>query len=523
VGLVIIGAALRLWQYAGNTSLWKDELSLALGIIQTPIGDLLLQPLPQHQVAPKGFVLLEKLAVAMLGPTDYALRLVPLLCSLVALVAFCRLASRVLKGIGPAIAVLLFAAAPPLIIFSALAKQYAVDVCVAVLLWLVAWELTAAPLTPRRARLAALAGAVLAWFSQTSVFLLAGMGALLLLWPSVWRSGRPGRRDVLVVVGAWAVSVIAVTLAGVVSMTPEARDYMFNFWSTGFPPTSLSRMVRRLWPWDQLEAFLGSRPGAQAGLAYPAPPVYALLTAAGTIVLWSRERARSVLLTVPVLVTLAAAIARQYPFSDRLILFLLPSFILAMAAAVDALFRLLRPHSRAWAWTACAAIVGPAVYPVIATPPVYLDEHVKPILALMQMERQEGDAIYVFYATEDVMSFYAGQYGLDRSDYVVSGCHRGDNRKYLTELDSFRGRPRVWVVITHSLLRYREREDILRYLDAIGTRRDGLYVESRAVGRTPLPAEGYLYDLSQPGRLASVSAETFRLVSSEALDSRADC
>jgi hypothetical protein len=79
------------------------------------------------------------------------------------------------------------------------------------------------------------------------------------------------------------------------------------------------------------------------------------------------------------------------------------------------------------------------------------------------------------------------------------------------------------VLITHALRRYREREDILAYLDTIGTQKRSMTVASRAVDRTPLPAEGYLYDLSDAGKAATASAATFTLRGAMSVDPRMSC
>ena len=134
----------------------------------------------------------------------------------------------------------------------------------------------------------------------------------------------------------------------------------------------------------------------------------------------------------------------------------------------------------------------------------------KPILAHLRAERQPEDAVYVYYGAAPVTTFYASQFGLERGTYVVGGCHRGDTRRYLEELDTFRGRSRVWVLITHAVY-VSERDDILAYLDSIGTRRESLVVRARSVGRTALPAEAYLYDLSDPAKARRASSTTFTL------------
>src|SRR5262245_43983586 len=132
IACLVLGAVLRVWQYAANTSLWLDEIALAQGILQLDLRPLLTSPLPYDQLAPTGFLLLQKLAVMGLGPTEYALRLVPFTCSLIALLLFARVAARLLEGIGPLVAVALFATGTSFIVFSAIVKQYAIDVCVAV-------------------------------------------------------------------------------------------------------------------------------------------------------------------------------------------------------------------------------------------------------------------------------------------------------------------------------------------------------------------------------------------------------
>ncbi|HEX9605883.1 MAG TPA: hypothetical protein VF962_01510, partial [Gemmatimonadaceae bacterium] len=92
---VLAGAVLRLWQYAGGASLWVDELAIARNLIDRPIQSLLTEPLAPVQVAPRGFLLLEKIIVNVCGPNDFAMRLLPLLASLASLVVFARLVLRV--------------------------------------------------------------------------------------------------------------------------------------------------------------------------------------------------------------------------------------------------------------------------------------------------------------------------------------------------------------------------------------------------------------------------------------------
>ena len=145
-----VGIALRLVQYAANTALGLDEIALVKGIVETDLWALLAHPLPFDQVAPKGFLLIQKLAVLMLGPSDYALRLFPFLCAVASVVIFAAIAWRTLPTVGALVAIVLFATCAPLVAFSGLVKQYSADVFAAVALtWLVIELLDGAELNRR--------------------------------------------------------------------------------------------------------------------------------------------------------------------------------------------------------------------------------------------------------------------------------------------------------------------------------------------------------------------------------------
>jgi hypothetical protein len=158
-----------------------------------------------------------------------------------------------------------------------------------------------------------------------------------------------------------------------------------------------------------------------------------------------------------------------------------------------------------------------------STPPVYRNEDVKPVLSYMQANRRPGDGVYVYYGAGPAVTFYGEIYGLRKNEYVVGGSHRGDGHCYFEELDMFRGRPRLWVVLTHTSFIYPERDDILRYLDTIGVRRDVFAVQSRLPGRRDKPAEVFLYDLSDPVRLSSATAISAPLTGPSKPNARKGC
>ncbi|HEX6738598.1 MAG TPA: hypothetical protein VF310_10015, partial [Vicinamibacteria bacterium] len=317
VVFVFLGGALRVWQYAADTSLWLDEVAVAREILERPLGALLTTPL--DQAAPRGFLLIEKLAVMALGGDDLVLRLLPLLGSLAALLGFWRLAERVLEGMAPAVAVALFAGAAPLIGYGSMVKQYSTDVAVAVLLLWLAVDLHERGPTRRRVAWAAAAGAAAAWISQPAVFVLAGLGAGLVLLE--WRRERTegaGPRALAPLLALWGLSAAAATAVNLATVTPVAREYLHRFWAATMMPGPLEA-VRTLWPARNLRWLLGR--GGQASLFYPLPGLYLALMALGLWRLWRRRPDAAVFILAPIAATALAGAARQYPFGDRLILF----------------------------------------------------------------------------------------------------------------------------------------------------------------------------------------------------------
>jgi len=221
-GLVVLGVGLRLWEYIFNRSLYLDEILLTRSIVGMPLGGLLTKPLLMDQVAPRGFLLVERLAVMVFGPSEWGLRLFPFLCGILSVILFRRLAERVLTGAGPALALFLFAIGVPLIRYGGDVKQYAVDIVAAIGLLLLALDLREKEATTKRLLLAGALGLVIVWFSQTAVLVMAGIGLGLAVDWLISRDRRAGR-ELLVMIPLWAVASIAAVIAGMRSMTPSTR------------------------------------------------------------------------------------------------------------------------------------------------------------------------------------------------------------------------------------------------------------------------------------------------------------
>jgi hypothetical protein len=501
--LCALGAALRLWQYGVGASLWADEANVALNIIERPLGHL-LGPLAYRQVAPPGWLLLEKGVVTVLGEGERALRLVPLLGSLAALPLAWHAARRILpQGLVPALALGLVATGLPLIFYAAQVKPYATDVAVALLL--LALALAVRQGGPDRGRVLRLGvvGALAPWLSYPAVLVDAGLLGGLAAAALADRDRTRLRRLVPLTV-AWSATALAVLAWARATVTPDDVLYMRQFWAADFMPVP-PRDVRDLgWAIARLTTVYGG-----GGLRYPAPGIFLGLAALGTWALWRHSRDHAWLLLGPILTTFGAAALHVFPFEPRVVLFLFPAFLVLTAAGPEALGRLTgagRPRVALAVSLACGAL---ALFALLRDPPPHTPEPLRPVLQAMRQGWQPGDRAYIYYGGEKAFLYYARRYGFVAADYALGSCAREDPRRYLRELDDFRGSRRLWLVVTHAVPE--ELVTLQSYLDQIGTRRASFEAGHAPGARRSDRARVDLYDLSDPRRLASATADTFPL------------
>lgn len=501
VVLLLAGASVRLWQYLANPALWMDELALAHSLITRPIPLLLLVPLDDGQVAPPGYLVVSRLAVLALGPNEYALRLFPLLCSLAALPLFGRLAMRLLRPGAAVLAIALFTLTSGLILYAAEAKQYAVDLLVALVISGLALRRLDGESRGQTAALTVV-GVLAVWFSQPAVFVLAGVALALAL------DAEPRERRTLVAVFvSWATAAALSIAYARTRLSPGLMAYMMWFWRDGVMPRPLHHLNDLLWPIQALEDVF------ELLLDYPWPVAYLGLAGWGAVSFLRRRRGAALILLLPLVMALLAAVARLYPFQLRLVLFLVPALLLFVS---EGAYRLAgfapAPVVRILLLLAVAA---PPVLALLRNPPVWRLDDVRPVFAELQRRRLPGDAVFAYYPAWQALRFYGPRYALSFDTLDLGACHPTDLHDYLRELDRYRGRSRLWFVISFSLVRAGEVQPMLDYLDTIGVRR--ATIEAPPNNRPGISTQrirwdswrrtaAFLYDLSDPGRLASADA-----------------
>ncbi len=343
VGIVIgCGVVARVVEYLRDRTYWLDEASLA-GVIQNTNWGGFFRPLAYAQLAPVGFLVLERLALQAMGNYQLVLRLLPLLGALTSLWLLRVIAARSLSPSAALLAIGMFAFSDDMIYFSSELKPYSTDVTVALLcLMLGQQHLDAKKCSVRRLAILALAP----WFSFPSAFMLAGVGFVLFVSAAL----KSKTRELIELVGIGTIWVVSLAAAQWVARRQlgDSRG-MFIFWDFAFPPRPGNLSADVIWMLRRfMYLFVNPLDFSIPGLGGKFPAMVALgLFVVGCVAMARRDARLLGMLTMPLVLALLAGYLRLYPFHGRLVLFLVPSLMMLVAAGAGQIAERFRIR---WVW-----------------------------------------------------------------------------------------------------------------------------------------------------------------------------
>jgi len=506
VAILLVGIVARVTTSLGPGSLWHDELPTALNATERG-WDEILTPLGYKQIAPLGFNAAEKAAVALAGPTEWGLRLFPLLASVVALFLFWRVAARFLAP-GPLLGALaLFAVSPALVWYARKAKQYAGDLGATLLLLWLALRAREEGYRRREAWIPGIAGGVAIVVSHPAVLVAVGLFAAL-AWER-WRDGR-SLVPLLPLAAGWTAGLLVQVWTTTLLTPTETHDFMSSAWSFAFFPPPWESLRAALWLPLRIFDYMGFLVGLmEADSAWEIGFVgaYFALAALGAAGLLRRRPPGVALLLVPLVVAILASAARILPLSGRLMIYVAPTIVVACLAGLEEIRA--RVPTRLHAGVLRGGLVlaaAPALFLPLMIPVLNQQDDTRPVLREVRGRWREGDVVLVYGGAVQAMRFYGPPLGFER--WIEGGIYGPDPRAYLRDVDALRGHPRAWFFQSHSL--GCSVPMMHSYLDSIGTGIEA--VEDPHGNRGMHQAEARLYDLSDPGLLARSSAASHPLL-----------
>ncbi|RLD19739.1 MAG: hypothetical protein DRI69_07745 [Bacteroidetes bacterium] len=415
--VIAVGILLAIYQYFFNRSLWIDEASLALNIINKSFGEL-LQPLDYRQVAPIGFLYVEKIFVNIFGPSEYALRLFPLLSFLGSVYLFSKLSRELIGGTLLALAaVAYFSINVRSVYFASEVKQYSTEVLMCIAIILSALKL--APEDKKSLLLFAAVGSISIWFSSAAVIVLFVSG-LYVLYKYVW-TGRNWR--VILPVVCWVVSFVAYYFLFIYHHAHT--DYMHTWWSRWFFPwgTDFNKIYNFFH--SGLLSIFSFHPRRYYVWVFPA--CVALLGLTYLIV--ERRYKELYFIVMPGFVHLILSSLRLYPFAERLMLYLMPLTILLYTCGLFYLWRIVNEKIVKLPLGVILGVVVLGFVPWLVTYPLERQE-MRSSIAMISEKIEDGDNVYVFGGGKRSFQYY------HERDALLAGHHIVVAKNYIVNVEA---------------------------------------------------------------------------------------
>ena len=317
-----VGIAARLLQYWRQPSLWVDESMLALAIGTRRFSELAM-PLEYGQMAPVGFSGIEWLALEVFGSDERALRLIPMVSGVIALVLLTVLARKVLSRAAAAVVVIGAALSPALLRGANEVKPYSSDAAIGLAIVVVALRIVEHPSSLRQ------------WISWG----VASVFGAVVSFPSILVSGATGlallpialdHRRIRVLGGLGAAAVLVGAVAASAVRSADLDAYMSAFWAGEF--LAISQPLESL---SKLGIVAGSIVARNVDRPGPAAVVFAVAAWAGAVVLARQAPRTAIIIFGPLALALGLAVTRTYPVSSRTWLFVAPLFLIGFGTLVD--------------------------------------------------------------------------------------------------------------------------------------------------------------------------------------------
>jgi hypothetical protein len=335
--IIGLGTLLRLAVYLQNRNLIIDEANVARNIYERGFAGLVL-PLHYEQYAPPVFLWITKLHSGIFGFSEYALRLYPLLTGVAALFVFYALLKQFVSRKSMWYALFLFATVHIFVRYSSELKQYMPDAFIALSLVWLALKNDIEKLSVKRFTFIWITtGSIAIWSSMPSVFVLTGVGVFYML--KVMGQKAWGRLKSLILIGlTWVVQFLFYYLT---ILRPQANSpYLQNFHRDNF----LYATPANAWEWQQNWAVVSALARQLGGLPY-AILFNTILFFVAVLMFLTRDRARGMLLLIPVGTLFIAAAFNQFSLIPRVALFIIPILLLIIVYGLEQLYKI---RNRFW-------------------------------------------------------------------------------------------------------------------------------------------------------------------------------
>jgi hypothetical protein len=439
-----LGVGLRIRMYLENRSLWLDPAMLALNVIDKNALELMGR-LDWNQAAPPAFLLLAKAIGSVFDYHELALSFPSLIFGTGAFLLFIRLATAVLGPARAPFAYIPMATCSTAIFYCSEFRPQSADLFFAVAILLVGRSVVERRWAPSALAGFTALGIISVWFSYAALFVVAGVGGVLVaLAVASYRDGA-GRRMVLV----FTIVMVHFALLYLLHIRPSVGPDLHAANTAAFAP--VVNVGHGKWWWWILAArgyfefplgFWGLYVIPALGLGIGA--VYSLRT--------RKTAATAAMAGAPIALLLIASSLGKYPITtgihevrSRFVLFTIASALLFTAFGI----------SRCCEWTRHRKIVSVPLIALLLIPSLYggftgprfRGQEVRPLITHLRQHLETGDAVYVFHASVPAFRYYTRD---EPVAAVLGRPPRPGASDLADDLRRLRENRRLWVIASHT-------------------------------------------------------------------------
>jgi hypothetical protein len=383
LAIIAAGIVFRIIQWGWGQPFWTDEASLLLNIA-TKTARQLMGPLDFKQACPPVHLLLLRWCYVTFGDSEYSLRIVPLVLSVITLPLFAALAWRLCPPVEAVLITAIFAFSDNILWHATEAKQYTTDLFSAVLLlWI-----SVAARRPRsatgRLTIAAVVAALLIWTSHAAAFVFGAIS--LAMAPAVFRQPRGAIRWLLPNIFFGISMVILYRL----SLQMQRTAWMTNTWRDQFVPWREPFSIPVWFIRGTIGLFDYPVQGFGAGIL--------ILSLAGAFELFRQRRLQMLaMMVLPMVLLLIASGLWLFPFSgNRVTFFTAPMILLTAGYGASLIFSHCKSKARyIGRGLLCVVVIetfGFALFHAWKPDP---RTHILPAVAYLKTNYQKDEGIYV--------------------------------------------------------------------------------------------------------------------------------
>jgi uncharacterized membrane protein len=400
----------------------------------------LLEPLEYGQVAPILFLLMAKFITIVFGNSELSLRFIPLLFSLLSIYLFYELTNVFISRKYTLYIISIFVLLTPMVYYSSEVKQYSLDVFVLIFLFWLYYKFVRNIATRRILVVYSLAGALTIWLSNIAIIVLSSI-CLAMISNSLKTRNWSNMQSSIICISVWLVSFY-IYYSNFIIDHPHTLG-MQRYWQDHFMPHHIIKSIG--WLGESLFWIFRNTVG-QFELAIPAMIVFLIGIYA---TLRDKNKQGLIYLLLPLIIHVVLSYLNLYPFGDRLVLYLVPVFLLFELKGIELLVK-----QTSWKRLAGFTLIFLFVLSTMIRAsnqflwPVF-KEDIKPVFAYIQNQKLPTDNVYIYSSSTSPFRYYKSRF-FDKNDHVIEGISSLENfEKFVEQYKQLDGR--TWMVFSHQL------------------------------------------------------------------------